>query len=68
MLGHQVEATAVYIKVRGWDLADVDLELKPPNVVIGANGSGKTSLLAGAGGLAMAMQVSLHFGRFHGGR
>ena len=26
-------------------LADVDLELKPLNVVIGANGSGKTSLL-----------------------
>ncbi len=26
-------------------LTDVDLELKPLNVVIGANGSGKTSLL-----------------------
>ena len=24
-------------------------------------------LLAGAGGLEMAMQLSLHFGRFHGG-
>jgi predicted ATP-dependent endonuclease of OLD family len=34
------------IRVQGFRrLYDVDLKLKPPNVIIGANGSGKTSLL-----------------------